>query len=443
MTTARIAPAGVTALVLATAALGSRLHAQGIPDYELAPIEYSASEASNIVNRIQARIDSGAAVIATSVEKERMRRCLDEFGIDTATQVLVFSKTSVQRKLIAPHQPRAIYFNDDSYVGTVPGGLIEVTVSDPALGLVFYYLDARQPERRLQFVRDNECLSCHAGSMTSHYPGLMVRSVFPASNGEPITSAGTFLVGHDTPVADRWGGWYVTGLHGNERHMGNVLAREIDGGVTLDRDRGANLHGLTNYFDLDHYLQPGSDIVALMVFEHQCTMHNRIAHAGLKVRRWMHYQKNLQKDLGETVTEEPTGTALRVVQNEAERILEYLLFTREAPLAAPLAGDPRFQTAFRRNRRADGQNRSLKDFDLQGRLFKYRCSYMIYSESFDALPSHLKKQVYRRLQEILSDDASGPGFEHLKRSERRAIREILTETKPDLAAAWKATSGTR
>ena len=209
-----------------------------LPDYELAPIEYSATEASNQVNRVQARLDSGQVRLYSPVEKERMRRCLAEFHIDPASQVLVFAKTSLQRKLIAPETPRALYFSDDAYLGTVPGGLIEVTVTDPKIGFAFYYLDARDPVKIPQFTRDNDCLSCHAGSMTGHFPGLMVRSVFAGANGEPITSAGTFLVGHDTPIFDRWGGWYVTGGHGKERHMGNVLAREKGQDAELDREIG-------------------------------------------------------------------------------------------------------------------------------------------------------------------------------------------------------------
>lgn len=406
--------------------------AQGLPDYELPPLEYSARTPSNLVSRLESRLAASRPALA---ERDLIAWLLQETGVPAASQILVFSKTSLQRDLIHPAQPRALYFSDDLYLGWVPGGLIEVTVTDPELGLVFYKLDARHPSDPLRLRRDADCLSCHGGSMTRNWPGLIARSVFPDRQGEPITSAGSFMVGHDTPIDQRWGGWYVTGKHGTARHLGNGIARATRQGGEIDREAGANLTSLEPFFPTASYVRPDSDIVALMVFEHQILMHNRLCEGGLRVRKWSHYQRQLQKEMGEPVSDEPVGTALRVVTSETERIVETLLFCDEAPLPeGGLQGAGDFQKAFAARRQPDTRDRSLRDFDLQTRLFTYRCSYMIHSEAFQALPRELKTRVFRRLHEILVAPTPPRRFAHLPAPERTAIREILLATLPDFAA---------
>lgn len=405
---------------------------QGTPDYELAPIEYSARTPSNRISRAEADL---AARRPKEVEGAFLRWLLKETGVPVESQVLVFSKTSLQRDLIHPRQPRSMFFSDDLYIGWVPGGLMEVTVTDPELGMVFYKLDSRDVTRPLRFEREGECLSCHGGSMTRNWPGLMVRSVYPDSRGEPITSGGSHLVGHDTPLEDRWGGWYVTGHHGAVRHMGNAIARDGKAGVEMDRELGANLGSLDRFFTTTSYLRPDSDIVALMVLEHQVQVHNRLCEGALRVRRWSHYQRQLQREMGEPISEAPVGTALRVVTSETERILEVLLFCDEAALPeGGVRGAGDFEKAFVRNRRPDPAGRSLKDFDLSTRMFTYRCSYLIYSEAFAALPSALRQSVLSRLHEVLTAETPTKRFAHLPAAERRAIREILAATLPEYAA---------
>ena len=423
------------AFALALSALpGAR--AQGTPDYELPPIEYSQRTPENRISRLEATL---AASRPPVTEAPFLRWLLEQTAVPVASQVLVFSKTSLQRDLIAPRQPRSLYFSDDLYIGWVPGGLMEVTTTDPELGMVFYKLDARDPARPLRFQRDADCLACHGGSMTRNWPGLMVRSVFPDSRGEPLTAAGSFMVTHETPIEQRWGGWYVTGHHGQARHLGNAVAREDGNNAQLDRESGANLTNLTAHFNPAPYLRPDSDIVALMVLEHQVMMHNRLCEGGLRVRRWSHYQHQLQKEMGEPVSDEPVGTALRVVTGETERILEALLFCDEAVLPdGGIAGAGDFEKAFSANRRPDADDRSLKDFDLKTRLFAYRCSYMIYSEAFDALPPELKRSLYRRLDEILSAATPPKRFAHLPSAERQTVRRILLATKPDFADFTRA-----
>lgn len=416
------------------------LQAQGLPEYELPPIRYSATEASNQVTALERRLATGEWQPPVADPKACLQSLLDALDVPTASQVLVFSKTSLQRARISPRHPRAVYFSDDIYVGWVPGGLMELALTDPGLGLAFYHVDARESGRRPKIARDADCLSCHGGSLTRNWPGLMVRSVFPDAQGEPITSAGSYLTGHDSPLAERWGGWYVTGSHGAARHLGNVLARADGNDAILDRDAGANLTDLSAFFPTEIHLRPDSDIVALLVLEHQVNLHSRLVQGALRVRKWMAYQQDLQRELKETVSAEPTGTALRVLRSETERIVELLLFCDEIALPeGGIRGKGDFEAAFRRHRRADPQGRSLKDFDLKTRLFRWRCSYMLHSAAFEALPSVLQTSIYQRLHEILSAETPPARFAHLAAAERAALCEILPATTPGLAAVWQPT----
>lgn len=425
---------GMTAGVLFGMVLTEDAAGQQVPEYELPPVEYSASEPENAVSRLKALLSSGDLRLPARSPKEVVGVILGYLGIPEASQVLVFSKTSLQRDAIRPETPRALYYADDAYVGWVPGGVIELAVTDAELGLVFYRVNVDWTDGSARVLRDAECLSCHAGSMTRDWPGLMIRSVFTDRTGSPILSAGTFLVGHDTPISDRWGGWYVTGHHGESRHMGNVIAVRDRSDAVLDREPGANLVDLTGFFDTTRYLGAQSDIVSLMVLEHQVEMHNRLCRGNLRARRWMLYQNELRSALGRPPTEVPTGTALRVVLGEAEDIVSHLLFQGEIRLpAGGVRGDETFQEAFRSNRKMDSKGRSFKDFDLTTHLFKYRCSYMVHSDAFRALIPPLKAEVIRQLSAALDPDSRSGSrtFGYLSRSEKSEIREILAGTLPD------------
>jgi hypothetical protein len=418
---------------LATALMSLSAWAQGAPEFELVPIHYSARTPTNRLTGLEPMV---AARLPAGSDREFLKWFLGAAGVPAESQVLVFSKTSLQRNRIHPRMPRALFFSDDLYVGWVPGGLVELTVADPALGLVFYQLDPRASAPEAGFQREAACLSCHAGSMTRNLPGLILRSVHPDERGEPIVSAGSSLVGHDTPFERRWGGWYVTGQHGTARHLGNETARVTAHGVGMDVEAGANLTTLEGRFPAGLFLRTDSDLVALMVLEHQVLTHNRLNEGALRVRRWSHYQRELRRELGDPPVDEPVGTALRVVQNETERIVEALLFVDEIALPeGGIRGAGDFEKAFVANRRLDPDGRSLKDFDLQTRLFRWRCSYLIYSEAFDYLPAELRWSVLRRLDEVLLSTTAMGRFAHLPADERRAIREILLSTHVDFAKA--------
>jgi len=118
-------------------------------------------------------------------------------------------------------------------------------------------------------------------------------------------------------------------------------------------------------------------------------------------------------------------------------MVRYLLFTNEVPPAGPVLGTSAFTRDFAARGPRDGQGRSLRDFDLEKRIFKYPCSYLIYSETFDAIPPVAKEYIYHRLFEILSGREQGPEFASLSSQDRRAILEILVATKPGIPDEWK------
>jgi hypothetical protein len=349
----------------------------------------------------------------------------------------VFSKTSFQAPRIAPRTPRALYFNDQVSVGFVRGGdVLEIAAADPQQGIIFYTIDqekAAQPS----LDRRGECLQCHASPGTLGVPGLTVRSVFPDISGMPLFHAGSFTTDHRSPLKERWGGWYVTGTHGAERHMGNVVVEDKNQPDQLDREKGANVTDLKGRLDAGAYLTPHSDIVALMVLEHQTRMQNLITRVNWETRMALQSSAAINAALGRPA-DELSDSAKRRIQNPAESLVGYLLFAEEAPLTAPVRGTSGFTEEFAKCGPRDCKGRSLREFDLRTRMFKYPCSYLIYSEGFDALPAPAKSYIYRRLNEILTGKDTSPKFSRLSAADRQAILEILRETKPDFTHAGQS-----
>lgn len=401
--------------------------------YEQPPMNYSASQPQEAVARLRARLASGA-VRLEGQESEFVACFLRELGVPVESQVLVFSKSSFQRNLINPERPRALYFSDDCYVGWVPTGLMELAVVDPKLGPVFYSLDpAGARENRPDcFVRDSDCLRCHGGSFVRDIPGVFVRSIPTDMKGELVLKGGSEVVDSRTPFTSRWGGWYVTGKHGTVLHRGNVFTEEKGDELIADFQNGANVSELSRYFETKRYLAATSDIVALLVLEHQTAMQNTITRAGMNCRRMLDYQATLQRELQETSAEELAYDSVRsVFKGAVGEVVDDLLFQGEAALPEGLEGARSFQQAFQRNARRAAGGHSLKDFSLKGRLFENRCSYLIYSDSFLALPPQLKKRVYARLEEILGGKDGDARYAYLGSAERARIAAILRETHPE------------
>lgn len=407
------------------------------PVYEEEPHNYWTRPLDDFGSRLEKALAAGTLKLE-GTGREVLDRLLAEWKIPAASQVLVFSKTSLQRDRIAPWTPRALYFNEECYVGWCPGGLLEVTTIDPVLGPIFYGLDPNRPEReRIHLDRTDNCMNCHGGSMTGGVPGVFIRSVFTGGDGQPMLQAGSHFTDHTSPLEERWGGWYVTGTHGSVEHMGNATAEEKGGMVSLDTGKYANLRSLEKLVALDKYPAQTSDIVALMVLEHQVGMQSRLTEAAYDVRGAIHRRTQLLKELNEPVTDDLTGSALSVARSHVEKVLKCLLYAGEARLPeGGVEGDKAFRDAWRANRIEDSKGRSLKDFQLLDRMMKYRCSSLIYSRSWDALPAPFKSLLYTRLKEILTSPAPVKGYEHLPAGERTAILEILRETRKDLPEGW-------
>jgi hypothetical protein len=420
---------------------GGRARAQAV--YEQEPINYLTAPADDPVARLQKRVASGEVKLEHNDRNGYLDSLLRHLDIPPSSQSLVFSKTSFQRDHISPANPRALYFDDETYVGWVRGaGVLEIAATDPVLGPVFYTLDQHQPASapaRPAFVRQtHSCLQCHGGTMTRDTPGLLVRSVFPDADGQPVLSAGTFLTTQQSPWSQRWGGWYVTGTHGGQRHMGNcVVTNESQPEKSLDRDGGANLTDLSTRFDTSPYPTPHSDIVALLVLEHQAEMHNLLTRAGYQARLALRDQEAMNRALGRPDSFRSEGTNARI-ESAGEALVRCMLFADEPVFTDPVSGTSSFADEFEARGPKDAMGRSLREFDLKRRLFRYPCSYLIYSASFDALPGEMKDFVYKRLWQVLNaDDDEAGDFSHLKRSQRRTILQILAETKKDLPGYWK------
>lgn len=402
-------------------------------EFEMEPVNYSASQPDDAVQELMRQMQAGKATLDRTDAWTLLRDLRQHFQVPEESQVLVFSKTSKQNDRISPQTPRAIYFGDETYLGYTLGGAIEVAAVDPKLGPVFYVLEPQtKPGRPLRFERDQSCLSCHGGPFTPGVPGVLVRSVFPSASGHPILSQGSTVVDSTTPFSDRWGGWYVTGTHGSTHHRGNVIATERpDNTCDMPVEEGANIVDLSALFDTQPYPRASSDIVALMVLEHQTSVQNALTKAHHSALRALHMQTSLHQELGEPHQPQPVGTALRIISHCAEDVLDALLFKDEAPLPkGGIEGDEAFQTAFGKKARRSTEGRSLKDFQLLNRLFKYRCSYMIHSLTFTRLQPDLKKAVLARLEAVLTGTDPGGRYDYLGESERKQIRSILADTLP-------------
>jgi len=404
-------------------------------DYDRPPIEYGTAPMNDIVTALREKIRNGKAELKHDDEHGYLKSLLKELDVPLSSQVLVFSRTSLQRSRISPKTPRAIYFNDDVTVGFCQrGDVLEIVASDPNLGAVFYTLD-QNPAKEAAFTRQTEtCLLCHGSSSNQGFPGHVIRSVSPDRSGEPVFSRGTKRVDHSTPFADRWGGWYVTGTSGKQTHMGNQLV----GGWPGQEDDAVdtNVTDLKPYFTVANYPAPHSDIVALMVLEHQCETQNRLIRANFQVRLALHEQRELNKAFREPETYRSEGITRRI-NHACESVVRYLLFCEEAKLTEPVVGTSGFAKEFTARGPFDPQKRSLREFDLKTRMFRHPMSYLVYSKLFDGLPAEAKARIYSRLLEILTGKDQTKEFAHLSKEDRRAVLEILRETKADLPGDWK------
>src|ERR1700722_16095230 len=195
------------------AALAIGLLAAGLPaaaaeDIEREPISYSATIPQNAVSNLKTDLQLGRSPPAFDARTGYLRSLLKALRVPTSSQMLVFSKTSFQRQRIAPKTPRAVYFNDDVYVGyCADGDVMEISVVDSKLGAVFYTLDQERLERPRIARQADSCLLCHANSQTQGVPGFVMRSVYVDGSGFPVLGSSAYNTDQTSPLSSRWGGW--------------------------------------------------------------------------------------------------------------------------------------------------------------------------------------------------------------------------------------------
>jgi hypothetical protein len=366
-----------------------------------AAIAYSTAPVSNTITTLNEKLQRGQTVLTFDPDSGYLRSLLDALSIPVESQVLVYSPTSFQARRITRANPRAVYFTDDVAVGFVRGGdILEVAVQDPKQGTVFYTLP-QTPGAKPLLTRNDQCLSCHLSWDTRAVPGLLVQTVFPRRNDDEYANG--FVVDHRAPIAERWGGWFVTGAH-VPRSMGNqelLQPKMRDSGPASVPAKAA----LDGVFDRRGYPTMFSDVVALMMLDHQAHATNLITRAGWEYR---------------------IGSPLHdVAVNE---LVDYLLFVDEAPLPQAVKGSAGFAEKFAAGGPRDSKGRSLRELDLTTRLMRYPLSYMIYSPGFRGLPREVKSMVMARLGAVLSGKDPHKKYAHLTSATRAAIQQILADT---------------
>lgn len=402
-------------VLVALLTLAAHLHGQvavrnqGFVPYSDPPINYRTDPVTDPVAQLQERVNKGEVHLEFDQQHGYLQSVLDALKIPVSSQSLVFSKTSFQYRKISPKTPRALYFNDDVYVGFVQGGkALEFVSFDPKQGAIFYLLSQQKTEWPAFERAELDCTQCHVASGTRGVPGVLLRSIVTSPTGTQVPQTASFVTGHQSPMHERFGGWYVTGSLGSQTHMGVALSAESPAP-----------------FDTTPYLTPHSDIVAQLVQAHQTQTHNLITLTN--------YQTRLSRYADATSRE---------FAQPAEELVRYLLFADETPLSEPVTGSSGFTREFAALGPRDAKGRSLRDFDLRTRLFKYPCSYLIYSDAFDALPEPAKSYVYRRLHDVLTGRDQSAAFAKLSAADRRAVLDILLATKRGLPDDWRSTSTT-
>jgi hypothetical protein len=373
-------------------------------------------ESNDQVAQLNRKLQGGEVRLEFEERTGYLRSLLAALDIPIDSQIALFSGSSLQARIINARNPRTIFFNDSTAVGWMSGGLIEVASLDPRQGAMFYLLPQSTVPQPRQLARDTRCLACHYSTATLGVPGFLVRSIPSAPSGMIMPWLGNYTTDHRSPLIERWGGWFVTGRGG--RHLGNapIEDRTLQD-VRID-DANLNVTSLADRFDTHRYLSAQSDIVALLVFDHQMRMMNLLTRLGWEARLLVHDGRGSSSSLGAVASE----------------VVDYMLFVDEAPLDG-IRGTSGFAERFGAQGPHDGKGRSLRELDLHRRLFLYPCSYMIYSEAFNALPDAARGAVYERLWQVLSGRDSSPRYAKLSAADRHAIVEILRDTKKDFTVA--------
>ena len=425
---------------------------------EFPALHYEQAAADNRVARLQQQLDSGKAKLDFTPGRGYLDSLLAALGIDTSSQTLVYSKTSLQKGVISAATPRAIYFNTDTYVGYVQGGIgqarngavIEIATLDDRLGQVFYTLDNTAPgpdnttpsvaaQAAPQLARQTtSCLSCHDTYEMSGggVPRFLLMSSYVDIHGNQLTHEDQILTEDETPLKYRWGGWYVSGQSGRQVHVGNLQVHEVQELVHLDQIRRGNLDNLDSLFDTAPYPTDKSDIVALLVLQHQVTVQNLITRVNFETRQALAGQNKTQsKEQGQGGLAALPGKRRQQVYDWIDQLADALSFANAAAITDTISGNAGFDHWLTSQGPRDGQGRSLRTLDLHDRLFRYPVSYLIQSPAFDALPDPARERVYARVLALLKGQLPAPAAPRpaVPAADAAATLEILQATSPGFA----------
>jgi hypothetical protein len=405
----------ISAVVMATLCASGQLPDTFFDETTAPAVAYATQQPHDAIALLNERLAAGSTTLQYEPPMGFLRSVLTSLDVPIESQLAVFSKTSVQARIISPVNPRTLFFNDQVIVGWPRGGFIEAAALDPQLGLVFYNLN-QQASASPRFVRGNGCLECHeSAEATLGIPGLLLRSEAVRADGQIMRQLGHEVVDHRLPFSKRWGGWYVTGRDVTVASRGNLTLRDEADEQLLTTPKAIAAESLEQQFDVSGYLTPYSDVVALMVFDHQLHMMNLLARMSWEAR-----------------AAEGKPDAAGLVDSVAREMVDYMLFVDEAPLPARVEGSSGFSQRFSMRGPKDSRGRSLYQLDLTTRLLRYPCSYMIYSEAFSGLPAAARDAVYRRMYAVLSGADQTPRYSGLQASDRQAIIGILRDTKRGL-----------
>jgi hypothetical protein len=384
-------------------------------------IEYAKRPTSDRVAKLNDAIARNQRTLTRDSQTGYVRSLLDALGLSVDSQLLVFSKTGVQRAYTGPHNPRALFFDESVVVGYVPGApAIEIAAEDPQQGVVFYTIDQSAATPPVP-VRRTSCLSCHVSASTLNVPGLIVRSNTIGDDGNVMPQLPSAEVSHQTPHPDRWGGWFVT----IDTSSTPYAQRAHEGNITFSAKGNTSNQVFIDWQDSNPesrgYLSPLSDIVGLLVFDHQTHAINLLTRLNWESRVAAYDGRPAE-----------STDDVRALVNE---LADYLLFVNEAPPLVPLVPIAGFARQLEGKFPKDHLGRSLGQLNLDTRLLKYPCSYMVYSTAFDGLMPPVKAAVYRRMVEILTARDRQSRYARSTAADRQAVLEILRETKADFPAA--------
>lgn len=406
---------------LSAAALAAETKEPRVMDFRTPPHSYLDWKPKDRFAQLQDRAQKGEVKLDTSNDKAFLSSLLEALHIPITSQIMVFSASSLQSEIINPRNPRALYFNEDTYVGWVPGGLVEIIAADPEMGPMFYVFNRLRPGGPVPDVqRSTKCMNCHAGNATRRLPGLIAESLLVSRAGSSLETFRRDVQGHQIPLELRFGGWHLTGQHNLSHHKANVMGIPQNGKNELSPVEPGQ------YSDLSLHLLPTSDILPHLIHEHQMGFENRLVYAIYTMRQLKNDNKGL------------FGSAAKAeIEERAQELARYITFADEAKFPGKgITGDAAFTKDFLSDRRTTKAGLSLKDLDMKTRIFKHRCSYMLYTDTWKEAPKDLKERVYYHMALYLRDQPDAL-HAHLAPGERVAIRSILKETMNDLPAWWR------